>query len=117
MLCILGLAVTLFVSDLVRIDVAAVLIMVLLGLLTLLPGLTNIVGIDDLFSGFASNAVMSIVAVMIIGAGLDKTGLMSRVVGLIMRVGGTQERGVIPLLAGSVGVISSFTYPASTAAA
>ena len=82
MLVVLGLlaaTIYLFVSEVVRVDVAAIMVMVTLGLLSMVPGLEQIVSVENLFSGFASNAVISIIAVMIIGAGLDKTGAMSRV--------------------------------------
>jgi di/tricarboxylate transporter len=51
---------------------------------------------------------MSIIAVMIIGAGLDKTGLMSKVSSFIMNVGGTSEKRIIPIISGTVAIISSF---------
>ena len=63
---------------------------------------------QHLFDGFSSNAVMSIIAVMIIGAGLDKTGMMSTVAAYILKVGGTSERRIIPIISGTVGIISSF---------
>jgi di/tricarboxylate transporter len=44
----------------------------------------GLVNNQRLFDGFSSNAVMSIIAVMIIGAGLDKTGLMGRVATFIL---------------------------------
>ena len=52
----------------------------------------GLVDTQHLFDGFASNAVMSIIAVMIIGAGLDKTGLMSKVASYILKVGGSSEK-------------------------
>ena len=70
---LLGLTIVLFVSEIVRIDHAAILVMVLLGLVSYLPGLENIADVNQLFTGFSSNAVISIIAVMIIGAGLDRT--------------------------------------------
>lgn len=115
-LAILGFAIYLFVSEVVRVDVAAVVIMVMLGLLALVPGLQGIISPSDLFNGFASNAVISIVAVMIIGAGLDKTGLMSRVAGFILKLGGSSERGIIPLISTTVGAISSFMQNVGAAA-
>lgn len=108
-LAILGFTVFLFVSEVVRVDVAAILIMVLLGLLELVPA-------ARLFSGFSSNAVISIIAIMIIGAGLDKTGVMARVAAFILRIGGDSERRVIPLVSGTVGVISSFMQNVGAAA-
>ena len=113
---LLGFTVFLFVSEILRVDVAAVLVMVILGALSYLPGLGGVADINHLFDGFASNAVISIIAVMIIGAGLDKTGVMSTVAAWIMRVGGATERRIIALLAGAVGVISSFMQNVGAAA-
>jgi len=113
---LLLLTVFLFVSEIVRIDVAAVTIMVALGLSTMLPGLQPVISSNELFDGFSSNAVMSIIAVMIIGAGLDKTGIMSRVANWILRKGGSTETRITPLISGAVGVISSFMQNVGAAA-
>ncbi len=108
-MAVLGLTVFLFVSELVRVDVTAIIIMVLLGLFGLVSG-------DQVFSGFASNAVISIIAVMIIGAGLDKTGVMNRIAQPIMRFAGNTESRLIALISGSVGIISSFMQNIGAAA-
>jgi len=100
-LALLGLTVFAFVTEIVRIDIAAVSIMVLLGLLGLVPG-------DQLFDGFASNAVIAVIAVMIIGAGLDRTGVMNTVSANIVKYGGKSENRIVAMLAGSVGLISAF---------
>ena len=113
---LLGFTVFLFVSEIVRVDLAAILVMVVLGCLSYLPGLGELADINHLFDGFASNAVISIIAVMIIGAGLDKTGLMSKVAGLILKYGGSTETRIIPIISGSVGVISSFMQNVGAAA-
>ena len=116
---VLGLlffTVYLFVSEVVRIDVAAVTIMVLLGLTTMVPGLEPVINSAELFDGFSSNAVMSIIAVMIIGAGLDKTGIMSRVANWILKKGGSTEARITPLVSGTVGIISSFMQNVGAAA-
>jgi len=114
------LTIFLFSFEVVTVDVAAITVMVLLGLTGLFApwmGLEQgLVPAQELFDGFASNAVISIIAVMIIGAGLDKTGLMSRVAGFIMRVGGTTEERIIPMISGTVGVISSFMQNVGAAA-
>ena len=115
-LALLGFTIFLFVSEIVRIDLAAILVMVLLGGFSYLPGLGNLADVSTLFSGFSSNAVMSIVAVMIIGAGLDKTGLMSKVAALILKRGGTTEGRIIPIVSGVVGIISSFMQNVGAAA-
>ncbi len=115
-LSLLAFTVLLFVTEIIRIDVAAILVMVLLGALSYLPGLGNLADVSRLFEGFSSNAVMSIIAVMIIGAGLDKTGLMSKVAALILKNGGTTEARIIPIIATTVGVISSFMQNVGAAA-
>ncbi len=141
---ILLLTIYLFAFEIVEVDVAAITIMVLLGLTSLLapfmgleqglvpsatqpcdqgpgnqepcsPGESSARN-TRLFDGFASNAVISIIAVMIIGAGLDRTGLMSRVAALILRIGGTTEKRIIPIISGTVGVISSFMQNVGAAA-
>jgi di/tricarboxylate transporter len=117
---ILLLTVFLFAFEVVGVDVAAVTVMVLLGLLSSFNdrlGLAQpLVPPSELFRGFSSNAVMSIIAVMIIGAGLDKTGLMGRVAGTILRVAGRTEARVIPAISGTVGFISSFMQNVGAAA-
>ena len=115
-LALLSFTVLLFVTEIVRIDVAAVVVMVLLGALSYLPGLQNLADVSQLFQGFSSNAVMSIVAVMIVGAGLDKTGIMSRVASVILKRGGTSETRIIPVVSTTVGVISSFMQNVGAAA-
>ncbi|MEL6688813.1 MAG: SLC13 family permease [Pseudomonadota bacterium] len=119
MMVVLGLlafTIFLFVSEVIRIDLAAILVMVTLGALSALPGLENLADRSELFSGFSSNAVISIIAVMIIGAGLDKTGLMSKVAALILKRGGTTEPRIIPIVSGTVGIISSFMQNVGAAA-
>jgi di/tricarboxylate transporter len=113
---ILGLTIFLFVSEVVRVDVAAISIMVLLGLTSLVPGYSGLVPLEHLFVGYSSNAVISIIAVMIIGAGLDKTGIMSQLAGKILKYGGEAEGRVISVISVAVGVISSFMQNIGAAA-
>ena len=108
-LALLALTVALFVSERLRVDVTAVLVMVVLGL-------SGLVAANELFSGFASNAVISIIAVMIIGSGLDKTGVMNRVARFILRRVGDSERRVNAMVALSVGGISGFMQNIGAAA-
>ena len=99
-LAVLAVTIALFVFEVVRVDVVALSIMILLGLLGLVPS-------DQLFNGFASNAVISIIAVMILGAGLDRTGVMTVVAAFILRIGGKTANRIIPLVSATVGGISS----------
>ena len=96
---VLSATIGLFVSELVRVDIAAILVMVAIGLMGLVPS-------RELFDGFASNAVLSIIAVMILGAGLDRTGAMTVVSRWILKVGGKTVGRIVPLVSGTVGVIS-----------
>ena len=117
---ILLLTIYLFAFEIVEVDVAAVTVMVVLGLTGLFASYMGLsaplVEPKNLFNGFAGNAVMSIVAVMIIGAGLDKTGLMSKVAGFILKIGGSTETRIIPIVSGTVGFISSFMQNVGAAA-
>ncbi|MDT8449852.1 MAG: SLC13 family permease [Wenzhouxiangellaceae bacterium] len=108
-LALLGLTIFMFATEIVRIDIAGISIMVLLGLFGLVPG-------DELFNGFSSNAVIAVIAVMIIGAGLDRTGVMNTVSALIVRYGAGSESRIVALLASTVGVISAFMQNAGATA-
>ncbi|MCU7805560.1 MAG: SLC13 family permease [Candidatus Thiodiazotropha sp. (ex Lucinoma borealis)] len=117
---ILMLTIYLFAFEVVGVDVAAASVMVLLGLSSLLApfmGLEQgLVDNKHLFDGFSSNAVISIIAVMIIGAGLDRTGIMGNVATFILKVGGTTEGRIIPIISATVGFISSFMQNVGAAA-
>jgi len=108
-LAILAFTVYLFAFEVVRVDVAAIAIMVLVGVLGLVPA-------ERLFSGFSSNAVISIIAVMIMGAGLDRTGIMGQVAGYILRFGGATEKRLVAIISGTAGLISSFMQNIGAAA-
>ena len=116
----LMLTIYLFAFEVIDVDVAAIYIMVLLGLSSLFAPIMGLEqGLVDekhLFDGFSSNAVISIIAVMIIGAGLDKTGIMNQVAAFILKTGGTSERRIIPIISATAGVISSFMQNVGAAA-
>ena len=113
---ILVFTVYLFAFEVVRVDVAAILVMVLIGLSSLVPGYEGLVPAEQLFDGYSSNAVMSIIAVMVIGAGLDRTGMMGQLAGKILKFGGRTEGRIIMIISGVVGVISSFMQNIGAAA-
>ncbi len=115
-MAILLLTVYLFAFEVVRVDVAAISIMVLIGLTSLVPGYDGLVAVDQLFSGYSSNAVISIMAVMIIGAGLDRTGIMGQLASKILKIGGSTEGRVILIISSVVGVVSSFLQNIGAAA-
>src|SRR6056297_4313329 len=90
-LALLAGTVVLFVTEVVRIDVAAIGVMVVIGLTDLVPA-------GDVFAGFSSNAVISIIAVMILGAGLDRVGVMNSVAAFLQKVGGRTESRILALI-------------------
>ena len=108
-LAILAGTIVLFVTEVVRIDVAAILVMVVVGLSGLVPA-------ADVFAGFSSNAVISIIAVMILGAGLDRVGVMRDVAAFLLRVGGTTQRRILAVISGAVAAISAFMQNIGAAA-
>jgi len=120
MVTVLLMTIYLFAFEIVRIDIAAIGVMVFLGLSSVLApfmGLEQgLVDPQRLFVGFSSNAVVSIIAVMIIGAGLDKTGLMGKVAQQILKAGGSSEKRIIPIVSVTVAIISSFMQNVGAAA-
>lgn len=108
-LLVLGLTVALFVWEVVRVDIAAIGIMVVIGLLGLVPS-------DQLFNGFASNAVISLIAVMIMGAGLDRTGVMNQVTTWILKLAAQSASRVVALTSASAGLVSSMIQNAGVTA-
>ncbi|MBW1635780.1 MAG: SLC13 family permease, partial [Deltaproteobacteria bacterium] len=106
---LLTLAIILFIFDLLRVDLVGWLMMVLLPL-------TGVVTPEEAVAGLSSNAVVSIIAVMIIGAGLNKTGVMNVVAAQIIKVAGRGERQIMSVVSLTVAFISSFMQNIGAAA-
>ena len=106
----------LLVTEVLRIDVAALVVLVALGFSSAVPGVEPILPASMLFDGFSSNAVMSIIATMIIGTGLDRTGIMSYVASWILAGGGNSERRIVGMLSASAAVLSGFVQNIGAAA-
>ena len=106
---VLVFAIVLFIFEWVRVDVVGIIMMVMLPLI-------GLVSPQEAFVGLSSNAVCSIIAVIIIGAGLDKTGVMNKVAGPIVKLAGNSEKKVITLISGTVGIISSMMQNIGAAA-
>jgi len=99
--CVLATAIVLFSTEKLRADVVAVLVMVTLPWLGLLD-------VKQAVSGLSSNAVIALMGVMVMGAGIEATGLMNRVARPIVRIAGSDERRLIALVSAFVGSISAF---------
>ncbi len=106
---VLGATVALFVAEWVRVDVVAMLAMLALAWLGLVEP-------DQALAGFASNAVISIIAVMILGHGVDRTGVMNRLARPLVRLAGSSEPRLVGLVMGAVGLLSAFMQNIGAAA-
>lgn len=94
-------AAALFISGVVRVDVAAVsvtLALAWLGLITPVQAL----------SGFSSSAVIAMLSVMVLGRGLDRTGVTIRIARAIVGFAGTGERRLIATVSLVAGGLSAF---------
>ena len=90
-----------FLFERIRADVVALVVLVLLGL-------SGLVEPELLFNGFSGNAVISIVATMILGAGLDRTGALNRLAGWLLRRANGIEQRLLLLTTAVAGLNSSF---------
>lgn len=80
-LAVLTVTIILLVTEALRVDLVAAIIMVSLAWLGLVPPL-------QAFSGLASNGVIAMAAVMVLGCGIDRTGVMARSVSESCRLQG-----------------------------
>lgn len=106
---ILFFTVLLSLSNVIRVDVVAVLVLVVLGVARLLPP-------EQLFSGFSNDAVMSLISVMIIGAGLEKSGIALRIARWILKLGRERPNKINIFLMFSSGFLSAFMRSLGTVA-
>lgn len=106
---VLVMAILMFIFEWVRVDVVGIIMMVVLPLLQLVTP-------KEAISGLSSNAVVSIIAVIIIGAGLDKTGAMNVLARVLLRFAGKSQSRIMLLISGTVSFISSFMQNIGAAA-
>ena len=108
-MAVLGLAILMFIFEWVRVDVVGWIMMSCLPIL-------GVVSPKEAISGLSSNAVVSIIAVIIIGAGLDKTGCMNVLARNILKIAGKSETRIMTLISATVAFISSFMQNIGAAA-
>ena len=100
-LTILAAAVILFVTERIRIDLVALMVMVTLAL-------TNLVSPAEALSGFSNSAVVTVWAVLILSAGLTRTGVANLVGRQVMRLAGHSEARLIAVIMLAAGILSGF---------
>ncbi len=76
---LLGFTMLMLVLEWIRADMVALLVVVTIGLIGLLPA-------ERVFNGFAGNAVIAIIAIMIMGEGLDRAGVLTHTARFVMRM-------------------------------
>jgi di/tricarboxylate transporter len=81
---ILGIAILLLLSDRVRPDLVALMVMLSLGL-------TGIITIQETFSGFSRTAVITILAIFILAEGLQRSGVTDQLGGWLLHYSGSGE--------------------------
>ncbi len=99
MILVLGLVcftMLMLVLEWIRADMVALLVVVVIGLTGLIPS-------ERVFNGFAGNAVIAIIAIMIMGEGLDRAGVLNLTARFVMRM----ARGVESRLGLVINLVAS----------
>lgn len=100
-LSIIAVAVALFASEKLRVDVIA------LGVLLVLV-ITGLVTPEEGFSGFASTAVITVWAVYIVSGGMFRTGVADAIGQRILQHAGTSEPKLVAAIMATCGTMSGF---------
>lgn len=100
-LSVLTLTVIIFVFELLRIDIAAIVAMLLLVW-------TKVLTPSEAFSGFSGSAVISMMAVMIMGKGISDTGVMNSFSDRILKITGKSRKNITGVVSAVTGLMSAF---------
>ncbi|MFT6849280.1 MAG: di/tricarboxylate transporter [Sphingobacteriales bacterium] len=100
-LLVVLMSIILFATELVRIDVAALIVAVTLMI-------TGVVTPEQGVSGFSNPATITVFSMLMISLGLENTGLVSVLGEKLMKFSGKKEWQVVLLLMVVVGVLSAF---------
>ena len=98
---LVGFTMAMFLFERIRADLVALVVLVILGI-------TGLIAPEEIFGGFSGNAVMSIIATMILGAGLDRTGALNRLASWLLRRGHGVEQRLLLMTTAIAGLNSSF---------
>jgi di/tricarboxylate transporter len=98
---IIVMALVLFATEKFRVDLIALIVL-------LVVSITGLVSKEEVFSGFANPAVITIWAVYIVSGGLFKTGVADILGSMILRLSGTGEARLIAVIMLVCGILSAF---------
>lgn len=96
-------AVILFLTERVRADLVAILVLLALAV-------TGVIDDGDALAGFASPAVVTVAAMLVLGAGLRRTGVAHIAERHLARLAGAGERRPLAALMSTAGLLSAFVY-------
>ncbi|MEN1761330.1 SLC13 family permease [Anoxynatronum sibiricum] len=108
-LLMLTVTIGLLAADVLRIDLVALLVMLLLGW-------TGILTAEEAFSGFSSNAVIAMMGVMMISQGLAKTGIIDRLSQMAVRITGGGKTIIVLSISLMAGLLSGVLITVGVAA-
>lgn len=108
-LTILALAVILFISERIRVDLVALLVLVSLAI-------TGLVTPAEALSGFSNPAVITVWAVFILSAGLYSTGVATSIGSQILRISGHGEVRLLIVIMLTAAILSAFMNNVGVAA-
>jgi len=108
-IAILAIALLLFITEWIRPDVAAVLVVISLYL-------SRILKPDEALSGFSSEPAVVIAGIFVVSAALHATGLSDRLGDWIGRFAGNSLSRAIAVIMPSVALLSAFTHHVTTTA-
>lgn len=100
-LIILGISLVLFISEVIRMDLVALLV---LGALAL----SGLVTAEQAFDGFSNGAVITVWAMFILSEGLTRTGIADIIGRQVMKLGGRREITMIFVIMVTGAVLSAF---------
>lgn len=106
---VLGIAVTLFLTERLRPDVVA------LATVAALAGI-GVLTAPESFSGFSSQAVITLISVFILAEGLTRTGVSDQAARLLLRWGGRREGRLVGLVMAAGAGLSLFLNNIAAAA-
>ena len=98
---ILAVSLVLFISEVIRMDLVALLV---LGALAV----TGLVDSNEAFAGFSNSAVITVWAMFILSEGLTRTGIADIIGRQVMRIGGRREFTMIIVIMITGAVLSAF---------
>ena len=98
---ILALSLILFVSEVIRMDLVALLVLSALAV-------TGLVNTNEAFAGFSNSAVITVWAMFILSEGLTRTGIADIIGSQVMRLAGRREIAMIIVIMITAAVLSAF---------